>query len=64
MQLLLIVGIAFAISAVTFALQNNGPVTVALAVQLLSSVWFSLVVLVTRASEVISVPVAVPASML
>jgi lipopolysaccharide assembly protein A len=31
MQLLLIVGIVFAISAVAFALQNNVPVTVALA---------------------------------
>ncbi len=31
MQLLLILGIAFAISAVTFALQNNAPVTVAFA---------------------------------
>ena len=31
MQLLLILGIAFAIGAVTFALQNNGPVTVTLA---------------------------------
>ena len=31
MQLLLILGIVFAIGAVTFALQNNGPVTVAFA---------------------------------
>jgi len=31
MQLLLILGIVFAIGAVTFALQNNGPVTVTLA---------------------------------
>ena len=31
MQLLLILGIIFAIGAVTFALQNNGPVTVTLA---------------------------------
>ena len=31
MQLFLILGIIFAISAVTFALQNNGPVTVAFA---------------------------------
>jgi len=31
MQLLLIVGIVFAIGAVTFALQNNAPVTVAFA---------------------------------
>ena len=31
MQLLLILGLIFAIGAVTFALQNNGPVTVTLA---------------------------------